>query len=139
MRAVFDTNIFISAFAFPGGRAEEAFLLALDGRFTLCSSTAILAETVEILVRKIAWEPDPVSELIKYLGQIARVAAVPHNVKILADEPDNRILECAGEAKARYIVTGDRHLLDLGKFGTTRILSLSDFLALPEFSGRAGS
>jgi len=73
------------------------------------------------------------------LGQITRVAAVPHRLKILSDEPDNRILECAEEAKARYIVTGDRHLLDLKKYKMTRILALSDFLALPEFLKKAGS
>jgi uncharacterized protein len=139
MRVVFDTNIYISAFAFPGGRAEEAFLLALDGYFTLCASTAILTETAEILMKKFAWERELVSDLIGFLGQIARVAAVPHGLKILADDPDNRILECAEEAEAQYIVTGDRHLLDLKKFETTQILALSDFLALPDFLKKAGT
>ena len=133
MRAVFDKNIFVSAFAFPGGRAEEAFLLALDGHFTLCSSPAILAETAGILLKKFAWEREPVSDLIGFLGQIARVAAVPHGLKIFADEPDNRILECAEEVDARYIVTGDRYLLALKKFQNTRVLALSDFLGLPDF------
>ncbi len=139
MRAVFDTNIYISAFAFPGGRAEEAFLLALDGYFTLCVSTAIMAETAEILAHKFVWEPEPLSGLIKFMGQLARVATVPHRLKILADAPDNRILECAEEAEAQYIVTGDRHLLDLKQYKTTRILALSDFLALPDFSKKAGT
>jgi uncharacterized protein len=139
MRAVFDTNIYVSAFVFPGGRAEEAFLLALDGHFTLCSSTAILAETAGILMNKFAWERESVSDLIEFLGQIARVAAVPHGLKILADEPDNRILECAEEANALYINTGDRHLLDLNKFQDTRVLTLSDFLALPDFPKKVGT
>jgi len=29
MRVVFDTNIYISAFAIPGGNAEEAYLKAI--------------------------------------------------------------------------------------------------------------
>jgi hypothetical protein len=41
MRVVFDTNICISAFAIPGGQAEEAYLHALRGRFELCTSVPI--------------------------------------------------------------------------------------------------
>ena len=130
MRVVFDTNIFVSAFAFPGGRAEEAFFLVLEGRITLCSSSAILAETAEILRTKFEWEPDPVSDLLKYIGLVARVERIPHRLSVLADAPDNRILECAEEAEAVYIVAGDRHLLELKKFGKTGIVTLAAFLSL---------
>jgi hypothetical protein len=41
MRVVFDTNICISAFAIPGGQAEEAYLHALRGRFEPCTSVPI--------------------------------------------------------------------------------------------------
>ena len=128
MRVVFDTNIYISAFAFPGGRAEEAFLRVLEGRVTLCASTAILAETAEILRKKFGWEPDPISDLLKFIGQVARVEKIPRRLSVLAEAPDNRILECAEEAEAACIVTGDRHLLDLRKFGKTRIVTLAEFL-----------
>ena len=41
MRAVFDTNIFISAFVIPGGKAEEAYLQAVRATFELFTSIAI--------------------------------------------------------------------------------------------------
>jgi predicted nucleic acid-binding protein len=47
---------------------------------------------------------------------------------VLADEPDNRIPECARESRAELIVTGDRHLLDLGSYEETAIVSLAAFL-----------
>jgi uncharacterized protein len=43
------------------------------------------------------------------------------------DEEDNRILECALVAKADVIVSGDKHLLSLGKFKKTRILAPREF------------
>lgn len=43
-KVVFDTNIYISAFAIPGGRAEEAYLQAVKKKFILYSSIAILAD-----------------------------------------------------------------------------------------------
>ena len=49
-------------------------------------------------------------------------------MSILADEPDNRILECAVEANADLIVTGDRQMLTLGSFRHTRIVTLSAYL-----------
>ena len=47
---------------------------------------------------------------------------------MLADEPDNRILECAREAKAELIVTGDRHLLELGEYERIGVVTLAGFL-----------
>ena len=49
------------------------------------------------------------------------------------DEADNRILECALEAQAHYLVSGDkRHLLPLKKFEGIRIVSPAEFLEFLE-------
>jgi predicted nucleic acid-binding protein len=48
---------------------------------------------------------------------------------VLDDEPDNRILECAVEGKADYIVSGDHHLLRLKRFGSIAILGASELLS----------
>ena len=47
---------------------------------------------------------------------------------IADDEPDNRILECAVEAAAHVIISGDRHLRTLGAYRTIAILSPREFL-----------
>lgn len=52
MRVGFDTNIYISAFAIPGGKAEEAYLQAGHGRFELFTSVAILTKTAGVLQTK---------------------------------------------------------------------------------------
>jgi predicted nucleic acid-binding protein len=49
--------------------------------------------------------------------------------QIKADPADNRILECALESRAACIVTGDRHLLELGRFEGISILDVAAFLA----------
>jgi predicted nucleic acid-binding protein len=53
----------------------------------------------------------------------------PH-LHVLQDEPDNRILECAAESRADFIVTGDRRLLDLRQYETAKVVKLAEFLAL---------
>lgn len=52
LRAVFDSNVLISAFRFPGSISEKAFTLCLSGAVTLVTSPAILEEVEEVLRRK---------------------------------------------------------------------------------------
>jgi len=58
VRVVFDTNIYISALAIPGGNAEEAYLEAVRGTFELFTSVAILTETARVLQTKFDWSED---------------------------------------------------------------------------------
>ena len=127
---VFDTNIFISAFVIPGGKAEEAFLNVLKGNFHLFSSIAILTETAQKLREKFGWPEDKIERFLKLIGRVASIEVIHPHLHLLADEPDNRILECAIEAKADFIVTGDKHLLSLRHFQDIRIVRLSDFLQI---------
>jgi uncharacterized protein len=45
-----------------------------------------------------------------------------------ADETDNRILECAEAAGSEYVVADDKHLLQLGNFESTAIITVAAFL-----------
>jgi predicted nucleic acid-binding protein len=44
------------------------------------------------------------------------------------DKTDNSIVECAVAAGSDVIVTGDRHLLSLGSFRGTDVMTVADFL-----------
>lgn len=130
MRTVFDTNIYISAFITSGGRGEAALLAAMDGRCRLFTSIPILTETANKLVDKFHWDEEHMQAGVRYVASAASVVKPRGRIKVLADEPDNRILECARAVKADLIVTGDQHLLALGQFGSTRIIRLAEFLEL---------
>jgi putative PIN family toxin of toxin-antitoxin system len=132
VKAVFDTNIYISAFIVPGRKAEEAYLHALKGDFVLCTSLAILTEMAQKLRDKFGWHEDKIVLALKSIAQIATVIRPRSRIHVLADEPDNRILECAITAESDFIVTGDKHLLSLKTFRNIVILSLSDFLEMFE-------
>ncbi len=127
MKIVFDTNVFISAFVIPGSKAEEAYFHALRRDFSLYSSVAILTETAQKLRGKFGWQPDKVTSLLKAISKVAIVIKTEPHLHLLADEPDNRVLECAAAAGADFIVTGDKHLLVLRHFGNCNVVTLSDF------------
>ncbi|NJD69562.1 MAG: putative toxin-antitoxin system toxin component, PIN family [Candidatus Methylomirabilota bacterium] len=130
MRVVFDTNVFISAFVIPGGRAEDAYLHAVRETFELYTSVAILTETANTLRTKFEWSAENVRRLLQSISQTATVLKTQPHLHILKDEPDNRILECALLAEAEIIVSGDRHLLSLVRHRGITIVKLADFLKL---------
>lgn len=127
-RVVFDTNIYISAFITPGGRGEAAYLRAVRGELELFTSVPILTELARKLRDKFRWDDEHITAAVRHVAGAARVVKPKERLAVLADEPDNRILECAREARADLIVTGDRHLLVLREYEGIEIVSLSAFL-----------
>jgi len=129
VRAVYDTNIFVSAFAIPGGRAGAAILKAIEGDVHLVISRDIIREVIEVMARKFDRNPEELARMAVYLSELAEIVTPRRRLKVLRDEPDNRILECAVAGKADVVVTGDQAMLRLGSYRRIRILSLKDFLA----------
>jgi putative PIN family toxin of toxin-antitoxin system len=129
-KAVFDTNVYISALITPGKQAEKAWLLAVERQWEVYTSVAILTETAAILRGKFRWEDEWIKRALRYIARIAKVIKPNIRLAILRDDPDNRILECAKHAGAEVIVTGDRHLLALSSFEGISIMTLADFLAM---------
>ena len=130
MKIVFDTNIYISAFVIPGGNAEKAYLHAIDDDFELCTSVAILTELARKLDEKFGWEKQKIVQLISSISNVATVLKTTPWLKVLSDDPDNRILECALKAGADFLVTGDKHLLKLRNYGNFEIIKLANFLGI---------
>ena len=130
MKIVFDTNIYISAFVIPGGHAEKAYLHAIDGDFELCTSIAILTELARKLAEKFGWEKQKIAQLISSISDPATVFKTIPWLKVVSDDPDNRILECALKAGAEFLVTGDKHLLKLKNYGNFEIIKLANFLSI---------
>ncbi len=133
MRVVLDTNVIVSGLNFPGN--ERLVLeLAHRGRFELCLSSFVLEEGAGVLARKFGWEDENTHRAIEMLRDAANIIdpqQVPHVIE--GNEADNRILGCAVEASADYLVTGDRrHLLPLGEHGGIRILNAPRLLSTLE-------
>jgi uncharacterized protein len=128
LKAVFDTNIFVSALAIPGGQAERAIDLVIDARGNLCISKEIIHEVLGVLAQKFSKGPEDLSRTAVFLSELAELVVPRKKLAALDDEPDNRILECAVTGHVDIIVTGDRAMLDLKKYWETRILSLRQFL-----------
>lgn len=129
MRVVFDTNVFVSAFVFPGSRADAVVRRVLDGVDELVISRAIIDELLTVLARKFARNADELGRIAIFLTDLGEVVRPRSRIAILSDEADNRILECARTGRADLIVTGDRTMLALGRYRDVEIKSLRAYLA----------
>lgn len=129
MRVVFDTNIFVSAFVFPGSQADAAIRRVLDGEDELIISRAIIDELLTVLARKFARDADELGRVALFLTDLCDVVRPRGRITLLSDEADNRILECARTGRADVIVTGDRAMLALGRYQDIEIKSLRAYLA----------
>jgi putative PIN family toxin of toxin-antitoxin system len=116
-----------------GGTPRQILDLARAGRLHLCTSTALLLELAEVLGRsKFA---DRVSQygdvqfLLDGYAALVEVIEPGHTSPVISADPDDdHVLACALAASADYIVSGDRHLLDLGTCAGISILNAADFL-----------
>lgn len=111
-------------------------MAAVNGHFRLVTSIPILTETARKLIGKFDWDVEHMEAAVRHISAVAEVVKPRRKLAVLADEPDNRILECARATHADCIVTGDKHLLDLGQFGATRIITLAAFLELLESTSK---
>lgn len=128
MKVVFDTNIFISAFVIPGSQAEKAMLRIIEGMDVLLLSKGILDELLSVLSIKFSRDREEISRLAVILSKMAEWVDPSKKIKVLSDEPDNRILECAVSGNADVIVTGDKEILRLVEYEKIKIISLKEYL-----------
>ncbi len=131
IKAVIDANVYISAVLF-GGNAEKIIEAGRDGQIELLVSPHIITEIAEILRRKFNWPHLQISGVMDDIRDTAVILTPAESIRaVKADESDNRILECAVEGKADYIISGDvKHLQPLKAFRGIPILSPDEFVKL---------
>lgn len=128
-RVVLDTNVIISAIGY-GGKPAKVFLLALEEKIQGVTSEILLAEVQEILTKKLSLSPGDLELTMAEIEDKFEVVAPRKTLHILRDEDDNRVLEAAVEGNCDFIITGDKDLLDLGKYKKIKILTAEEFLEI---------
>jgi len=130
VRVVFDSNILISALVFPGRQAEKAVFRIIEGRDYLLVSRPIINEVLAVLARKFGRDGEELARVAVLLAEVGQVVTPRQRLHLLADDADNRILECAVAGRASILVTGDRAMLEVGSFRGVRIVSLRAYLEM---------
>lgn len=119
-RAVFDCMVFLQGAGRPAGPARSCFRLVDEAKVTLCVSAEILAEVHDVLTRPKTQRrfpllsPEWAESFVENAASKAVVFSdVPKAVVLERDPKDEPYLNLAIAAKAHYLVSRDRDLLDL--------------------------
>jgi len=130
IRVVLDTNVLVSGLLF-GGTPGKLLDLWKTGTIRLIMSRVMLDEFLRVLAYpKLRLSEEEIHYLL-YVevlphAEIVKVHLGP--ILIPTDPSDDMFLRCAVAAGAKYIISGDRHLLQLKSYKRIKILSPAEFL-----------
>jgi uncharacterized protein len=126
---VLDTNVLISAILF-GGKPREILSQIISGQIDCTLSLDILDELRDVLQRpKFGFTTEQCIQIIEELHRTCNIIATTTKLRVeISDLDDKMILECAVQAKAGYIVSGDPDLTELHPFRKIKILTPSEYL-----------
>ncbi len=132
MKAVVDTNVFVSSFF--GGHPRRIIDQWKSGRLTLCLSPSMVEEYVAVLIRLGLGGQSELGDLLDLFSRGVNVlftSQTPPLAVVEADPGDDKFIECAVALKADAIITGDKALRRVGPYMGIRILTPREFLGLP--------
>jgi putative PIN family toxin of toxin-antitoxin system len=129
-KVVIDTNVLVSALL--KDNSPPAFILALirEGMITACLSKDILEEYREVFKRdKFHIVKNEASQLITLLRKKALLVEPKARITVITDDPDdNMFLECAVEAGADFLITGNKKHFPFRSYQNTLIVSPKEFI-----------
>lgn len=127
MKVVLDTNVLVAAFL-AEGLCSVLLTRARRKDFKLFICPEILDEFKRVLSQKIKVSPELVEEALDLILESSQIVSPTEVVKgVCRDEDDDYILSCALSAKADYLVSGDKDLLEMKDFEGIRIVSPREF------------
>ena len=135
IKAVFDTNIFVSSIFWEKGNPHRAVEFALEKKVRVFTSVEILQELERVLRRDFEEPDEMIQRQIGLIVEYSDIVAVNKKVDAVKSDPeDNKILACAVSCDADYIVSGDRHLLELKEYESVKIVTAKQFVDIVEKS-----
>ncbi len=135
MRVVLDTVIFVRALINPKGSWGRLLFEHAD-EYVIVLSPEIVKEILDVINRPELHRrfPEmaelPRMDLVLSKLEEAEVVEPLERVEVCRDPKDNKFFECAVAARADYIVSEDRDILDVKEYRGIRMVSAAEFLTI---------
>lgn len=130
MRAVLDTNVLISG-VIANGVPHEVVVRGFRSEFQIIVSVATLNEFRETLLKypdRFGMDEAQVQKEVETIRYFAEFVEPEENITAVEDDPDDdKFLEAGVAGNVKYIVSGDKHLLDLDTFRGINIVNPRTF------------
>jgi putative PIN family toxin of toxin-antitoxin system len=130
LKVLLDTNVIVSGLNFPASNPAKILIMVASGEIANFTSGHIFNEARRILADKFFWTREEVDAAEVWLKTFSKSVNPQSRISVIADDPDNRILECAVEGQTDFIISGDHHLTDLENYQGIKIVDPATFLVL---------
>lgn len=128
LSVVVDTNVYISAI-FWGGKPRHVIDLGRDGKIQIFTSEDIEQEILDKLMTKFGLDSDDAGIVMADFSTFTKPIRISRRIRAVKDDPDDdKFIECAVECNAEFIISGDKHLLNMKKYEGIDIISAATFL-----------
>ena len=125
MKIVADTNVVISGIFFGGNPRKIVEAVAAG---SIDAYATIIDEYTGIIDSMIERKQGRINQsILSPLFSAMKIIETGTNIDVCRDPDDNKFIECAVDAKALYIVSGDNDLLDLKEYDEIRIITAKEF------------
>jgi uncharacterized protein len=143
IRAVIDTNIWISAILNPFGYPAKLRTSFAGGSFQAVISEPMLFELAAVLSRsrirdKYSISADDIKELLELVDERSEHVFLEGDVVVCRDADDNMVIETAIKGQVAYLVTRDDDIKQDKKVSTllsqhkVTVITLAGFLSILE-------
>ena len=124
---VLDTNVIISA-VLSDKLCRAILHKVFDKEIVGVTSLVLIDELNRVLQQKFHLGKEVEESLNSQIKESFIIETPLQTISIVSDETDNRVVEAAISGNADYIISGDKHLLDLKKYQKILIVTPAEFL-----------
>jgi len=122
MKIVVDTNFLISATQWDYSVSHKLLKKLIINNTEIFTTKEILDEFAEVLKRDFLYNKEDTKNIVEKSLQFLTLITPNKKVDVVKDDPDdNKIIECAIESGAEYILSYDKHLLKLKEYQGIKI------------------
>ncbi len=120
-RIVVDTNVLLVSIS-ERSKLHWLFRGLLAQQYILCVTTDILAEYAEIIEQHMGhYVSESVMGIFENLPNVVQITSY-YKFQLLNDEDDNKFVDCAVAANARFIVSHDKDFKKLSSIDFPKVL-----------------
>ena len=129
MKVVLDTNILVSATQWDYSVSHKLLEKLIRNNAEIFSTAEILEEFAGILRRDFLNSEQEANSMVEKVIKFLTLVTPSKKVQVIKeDSADNKILECAMESEAEFIISYDKHLLKLGEYQGIKIMKPEDVI-----------
>ena len=131
MKIAVDTNFLVSATQWDYSVSHKLLQKLIRNNAEIFTTKEILEEFAEVLKRDFLYNEEEIRNILEKVLQFLTLVTPSKKVDVVKEDPeDNKIIECAVESQVDYILSYDKHLLNLKEYEGIKIVKPEELVGV---------